>query len=269
MHKPANTRPRPKELPPIEFRKIIKAGFEELDNPGEPREALNSILRSFDELCSRLGEKCALRIVFEFDMPEGNGGFYELRVFKRSPQEYYITTNIDTNFDVSMVYALSYEIFLVSDDMINLEVDRASSAGLEVLQGTSIEEVFDKMLVLLGYIDQAKASPSRLPATRVETPRKPLPQSSEELHKMLNACLKFIEKHSPSTDPADMVLRAVVDGFGYYKVNDIVYCLASTRSSESQPLNGCGYILFIIRNRKMVDAKCYRDSASFLLSGLP
>ncbi|MCE4613089.1 MAG: hypothetical protein F7C07_04590 [Desulfurococcales archaeon] len=257
MHESADSGPR--ELPPIEFRRVLGNGFERLEEGKELRDVTQSLLGMFNNLCLKIDDRCALRLVLETEPYTMSGGFYEVRVFKRDPKSYSIVSNIDSNFNSRGVYAVSYEFFLVSDDMIDLETSRASSLRMKLLHRENLNEVLAELLALLGYEQYSR--PTQAGVGIEDLGHESWEDSRPEA---LRVCLDYIREHDPSVNPAGAILQAIVDGIGYYRSEENVYCLARTNQGEASNNDECQYMLLAIRNEKLLESKCYRSSAEFL-----
>ncbi|MEB3765729.1 MAG: hypothetical protein GSR77_06155 [Desulfurococcales archaeon] len=251
---------RPRELQPIQFREIIKTGYERVEDPGELRKPVYEALNVFDELCNELGEKCAIRLVFEADSNNLSDYYYEIRLLRRSPDNYIIITNIDENFDKKSIYGVSYEIFTVSDDMIDIEITRATSLQALIIYSNDIETAFTKLLVLLGYDDKLNIVSKRQNENTVKQDN----SIKETSNDVLGECTRYMSEKNPSIDATELLLNTILDGMGYYKdTNGLVYCLTGSKDTEN---NKCRYYMIILKDKEIIDTKCYHDSNDFFSS---
>ncbi len=241
------------ELQPIQFREIIKTGYERVEEHGELRKLIYETLSDFDELCNELGEKCTIRIMFEADS-NNLSDYYEIRLLRKNPDNYVIITNLDESFDRKSIYGVLYEIFTVSDDMIDIEITRATSLKAIIIYSNDIETVFTNLLALFGYNDRLNLLSQQ-------------PETNEKDNKIegisnniLRECVRYMKEKNPSIDLTELLLNTILDGMGYYKnSNGLVYCLTSTENIE----DNCRYSMIILQDEKIIDTECYHDSNDF------
>ncbi|MCE4609526.1 MAG: hypothetical protein F7C36_03985 [Desulfurococcales archaeon] len=253
---------KPRELQPIQFRDIIKTGYERVEDPGELRKPVYEALNVFDEICNELGEKCAIRLVFEADSNNLSDYYYEIRLLRRSPEDYIMITNLDESFDPRSIYAISYEIFTVSDDMIDIEITRATSLQALIVYSNDIETVFTKLLVLLGYNDKLN-----IVGQKQEDSEKKDDKVKKASNDVLGECIRYMSEKNPSIDITELLLNTILDEMGYYKDgNGLVYCLMSSRNTENYK---CRYYMIILKDKEIIGTKCYHDSDDFFSSFRP
>lgn len=248
---------KPLELPPVEFRRLLESGYETIASRGELKELILTTLQEFDALCTRLGEKCTLRILLEAEAPGATTESYEVRILRKAPNDYYTIQNINGN-GIGEVYSILYEVFLVSDDIIDVETSRAQTLKIETRRTRSIQETIENLITTLDH----KQPPQQ---QQVKEEKQEARRGDPKLQEALQTCINHTRNKEPSTSPINMLLEAVVEGIGYHKTSEgTIHCLIDTKRLTQWHSNECKYLLLTIRGQEIQGTECYTDTTQIL-----
>ncbi len=250
---------KPQELPPVEFRRLLKSGYESIATRAELKELILATLDQLNSLCIKAGEKCTLRLLLDAETPGAGTASYEVRILEKTPSDYYTIQNINGS-GIGRVYSVLYEIFLVSDDIIEVETSRAQTMKLEIRHTGSIQETLESLLAALEYVHTPTQIPRQEQSKADETgPR------DKGLRRALEACLEYARSHEPSPSQINMLLEAVVEGIGYHETSDgEVHCLMNTSHLTHWSSGECKYLLLTIREGEVQGTECYTDTTQIL-----
>ncbi|MCE4603547.1 MAG: hypothetical protein F7B20_01105 [Aeropyrum sp.] len=248
----------PIELPSVEFRKILLSEYySSLENPTKIMTIIAESIDNMLSLGAKLKDSILLRMIFEMS----SGISYELRLYMSYPSErYFVIYNIDRSFDFSNIYSIFYEIFLVSNEIIETEIMKLKSlkvAPIEIKHRDELFRVVDDIVKSPGY-------PLNIAEFSEEVP-KPKDYSAEI--QLLNLCMEKAKESPKSYTPFEAILKAIEEGFGVYEdLSGQVHCILNTEAVSTIGFKedySCKYLLIVYdSSSKTVREKMCKESAS-------
>ncbi len=249
------------ELPPVEFKRLIKTGYHSLETEKELGEHVRHILQLFDSTCTKLNEKCTLRIIFETELESQDYYSFEARILRRGPSDYYVILNVKQNVKCNEcnlnAWAVYYEMFLVSDDMVEVEIANAKSLGVKVSHKDNLHDIIHCLLLIFDYSYTTSQSEADTEMGKPEDD-------------VLEKCFNYVKNHEPVKDQIDLILHAIVDGISYSQPRDkMVYCLVDSRVlGEEDMKSGCKYIFLVVDAGEILVYRCFHSSSEFLSTNI-